>query len=456
MALSQEDTYIEYLESMKTQFGSDSNDSLSEIIEFIKQKKEEKIKADRFKKQTENFNNKLQMLIIFVKFLQENSNSFDLCIYGSFIRQLIEKILVSTASNDNYANPINHDIDIAIYFDEDAYKLNKDKLEKIIEFLKMCMLLGKYDSAYHFGNYKIISIYYKNVSDTTNETDGERAESGFIKKIMKNIPHYNIILQNINDDKDILKIDLLAYKNVFNTIWGTEFNINSLQITKLGISQDGYDFFQTLHSILNRYAICDIDFNKQNTEIQKRFSTRREKETIFNQVLHYITHRTKILDIGYQNIFSNSGYFNIIVEKDNPCDITGNEPPYYKIELQCGHILSLMAIVGIINIRGSEYTEAINCPLCRNTLLFKIIEKFPPKIKYPTIEYKSSFIEIEEYDRTYEKISRDNINYICGIMNHMSLQEINDILAENLDTRPGTRTNILNRTRMIFTERYLN
>ena len=82
---------------------------------------------------------------------------------------------------------------------------------------------------------------------------------------MINIPHYNLIFKNINSENDIIKIDLLAYKNINNDMWGNEFNINSMKLNNDGI--DSHNFFDTLVSILNRKAECNIDFESVLTKI---------------------------------------------------------------------------------------------------------------------------------------------------------------------------------------------
>lgn len=440
-----EDNYIKVLEKLQESLTSkrimtdqevDDCDSLDKIISYIKTQKEKTILEEKFKLQTANFKNKIEMISSFIKYSEELTHSKNICVYGSFVRSLFEKIFLSSAEVIGYGDPINHDIDIAIYFDIDDYKLNKEKFSGFIEQLKYLILLSKYDDNYSFGNYKIISVLNKTI--TNLKASPEQAEPGFIRKVMMDIPHYNIILKNKNNDSDLIKIDLLSYKEIASNMWGNDFDINSLKITNVGIKSNCDNFFQILSSILNKRATCQINFETITDMITDGYTMRSEKEKILNQIIYFLTHRTKILELGYTDIYSNTSYFDISTETENSCTITGNEPPFIKIKLDCNHELSLMAIAGLINIRGSEYTEAINCPLCREKLKFKLIEKIPEKIKSPDTVFKSEFFEIPEYEKTNLNNSIDNINYVAGLLSGLSLQQINEYREISANTSPNT------------------
>jgi len=459
-----EDNYITVLEKLQDALTSirimtdqevHNCDSLDKIISYIKTQKEKTILEEKFKLQTSNFKNKIEMISSFIKYSEELTHSKNICVYGSFVRSLFEKIFLSSAEVIGYGDPINHDIDIAIYFDIDDYKLNKEKFTNFIEQLKNLILLSRYDDNYYFGNYKIISVLNKTITNLKASPD--QAEPGFIRKVMMDIPHYNIILKNKNNDLDLIKIDLLAYKEIASNMWGNDFDINSLKITNLGIKSNCDNFFEILSSILNKTATCQINFETITNMITDGYTMRSEKEKILNQIIYFLTHRTKILELGYTEIYSDTSYFDISTETENSCTITGNEPPFIKIKLECNHELSLMAIAGLINIRSSEYTEAINCPLCREKLKFKLIEKIPEKIKSPNTVFKSEFVEIPEYEKTNLNNSIDNINYVAGLLSGLTLQQINEYREINANTTPNTwnvRPNTLTRIRRTNGELY--
>jgi hypothetical protein len=424
-----EDKYIETLQKLKENIGDDNKD-IDDIIKYINK---QKMKSKKFISQTENFKNKIEMVLSFIKYLDSLEMSSTMCIYGSFVRNLIEKIFVSGSDIIGYADPLNHDIDIAIYSDSYYYDSEKSKFSKLIESLQTLTVISKLsgDSIknYCFGKYKLVSVINKTITDDRNirnDENKERAEPGFIRKLMTNVPHYNLIFKHNEFPDDIIKIDLLAYKEIHNNTWGDEFDVNSLKLTMDGIGNTKYNFFDILDSILNKRAICNIDFEQNMSSITSSYVVRSEKEGILNQIMHFLTHRIKILDLGYTDIYSKRKFFDITVERESNCDITGNEPPYIKIKLECNHELSLMAIAGLINIRGSDYTEAINCPLCRQSLKFKLIDKLPLIIEFPQIEFKSEYVEIPDYERNYCCNSIDNTNYISGVMHGLSLKEINE------------------------------
>lgn len=437
-----EDTYIYSLEKLrekltynltqKKEYEEDIK-NIDNIISYItEQKTKMQIlkKHEKFITQTENFKNKIEMLISFTKYVDDFELSESMCIYGSFIRNLIEKILVSNSDIIGYADPINHDIDMAVFTESYNYDFGKDKFAKFIENLKTLSIISELitnddEKNFCFGKYKLVTIINKTLSDIKRVND--HAEPGFIRKMMINVPHYNLIFRNCESPDDIIKIDLLAYKELHNNMWGDEYNINSLKLTKSGIGNTKYNFFDTLYSIINKQAICNIDFENHLSKINGRYIIRSDKEPVLNQIMHFLTHRTKILDLGYTDICSNFKFLDINIEKDDDCNITGNSPPYIKIKLECSHELSLMALAGLINIRGSDYTEAINCPLCRQSLKFKLIDKPVKQIKFPQINGKSEFVDIPDYERDSNINSLDNINYISGVMYGLSLREINEV-----------------------------
>ena len=156
-------------------------------------------------------------------------------------------------------------------------------------------------------------------------------------------------------------------------------------------------------------------------------------ELRFNNFVNFIGFRTKILSVGYDNIFTdnNKQICDIYVEEKETCPITSAKPPYLSLNLECGHNISIMALAGLANIRQSDYSEAINCVMCREKLIPKMVDKPLNKIEIPDSSIVSDIfmkgqsrrnsisISIPQY-KNNEIMSKDNINIV---FEHLGLKD---------------------------------
>ena len=400
--MSYETDFINYLKSQ------DPSEENTKMIKYF----ENQIK---FKEQTEHYKDKIKVSMSLIKFIETMCPSYsNVTIFGSFTRNLLEKIFMNSAEK-GFGNPINHDIDLTVFDNIYNYKNGKDNFNDMISLFKIIENNDKFD--FNFYGYKIADITDK----TLRESDLSQF-AGFGKKIMLNVPHFVIVLKKNNQ---LIKYDLLAYKIVHDqNNWQNEYNTNSLSITNNGIvtnnpnKEKSYKFFNILHSILEREVVCNIPFKN----ILQNFSSklRIEKIQILNQIIWFMTNRTKVLSLGYNKISSDFTFFDYIIEKTEPCELTGNNAPYIKIKLECEHYISLMGLIGITNIRMSDWSESIKCPYCRANLDIKLIDIKPTEIQVPN-EPEKNLIILDDYEIDMIINSNDNQSYISHVLNKNQL-----------------------------------
>ncbi len=373
----------------------------------------------KFKKQSLHFQDKFRVVMSFIKFMKTMCTQANPKIYGSFTRNIFEKLFIHTA-DIGYGDPVNHDIDILVYSHKEDYITEIQEFSDFLSLLRIISNNITFD--FNFYGFKIVDVI-ENTIKTEDINDG----NGFVKKFMLNIPHYTIIL-----DKDNIKIklDLIAYKSQDHDFdsWQNEFNINSLSLSEEGImikknsgiivNDSSYNLFEVIYSIMNKNAICNMPF----MDIIYNFmhKTRSQKVTILNQIIWFMMNRLKILTLGYTNIYSDIGFFDYKIEKEEICVLSGNEPPYISLKLECGHYISLMGLAGIINVRSSEWTEAIKCPMCRKDINIVVTDKKPEKIKIPA-QPTRELIEIDKYETDGKLFSDENIEYINHLIRKQSL-----------------------------------
>jgi len=406
--MSSESTFIDYLNTLPE--SADTSSMISSMRKYF----ENQIK---FKKQTLHFKDKFNVIMSFIKFAKTICIKSNIKIYGSFVRTIFEKIFVSTA-DIGYADPVNHDIDIVFYNNKETFDSDMRNFYDFISLMQIVSNTDRYD--FNFYGFKVIDIIEKTI-----RPNDLKEETGFGKKFIIDIPHYVIILQK--DDIKI-KIDILCYKiaNYDFDTWQNEFNINSLTMTQDGIfgkdtfdnHSDSYNFYETINSIINKTAISNLPFESLTRHFT--YKMRSEKINICNQIIWFFANRMKIMSLGYTNIYSDNNFFDYAVENEEPCSVTGNEAPYIKIKLTCNHYMSIMALAGLVNIRSSEWSESIKCPLCRKDMDFAFIENKPTKIKIPQ-QPKKELETIDNYEIKDKIFSEENILYISTILKNQSL-----------------------------------
>ena len=402
--MSSESDFIAYLSTLP-----ESSDTQSMINYFKNQIK--------LKKQTLHFKDKFNVIISFIKFIKTICSQANIKIYGSFVRTILEKIFISTP-DVGYADPINHDIDIVLYDNTEIFDLDKRNFYDFISLMYIVSNTDKYD--FNFNGFKVIDIVEKTLRPNNIHED-----VGFAKKFLIDLPHYVIILKK--DDIKI-KIDLMSYKIInsnFDT-WQNEFNINSLTMTQDGIftknlinsNADSYNFYETINCIINKTAICNLPFD--NLIQSFTYKTRSDKINICNQIIWFFSNRMKILSMGYSQIFSDIMFFDYLIEREEVCQVSGNEPPYIKIKLACNHYISIMALAGLVNIRISEWSESLKCHLCRHDLNFAMMEKPPTLVQIPK-QPEKDLETIDNYEIKDTYFSDENIHYITTILKNQSL-----------------------------------
>merc|ERR1711916_20160 len=90
---------------------------------------------------------------------------------------------------------------------------------------------------------------------------------------------------------------------------------------------------------------------------------RENRAQILMRVVQTMEETCRLLDEGYTYVDIGHGRmlkFNI--ERNEPCPITAQEPPYINMYLDCGHTLSLMAFKSIVVKGANSSTESIRCP----------------------------------------------------------------------------------------------
>ena len=368
------------------------------ILEQIKILEDKvKILEDK-EKSTEYFKNKVKTIFSFVKYL-DNINNNSCKIYGSFVRQYIERCYMSLYDISNYGILYNHDIDIAVFDnvygdiygdidDNDEYKKYDIKYKELINILKTI-------NNTTFNNYIIHEI-----NDKT-----------------KNIPHNEIILLNTNN-QDKIKIDLLAFNFIHKcdkydcdncNNKNSDFDVNNMYMTSKYINlQDDVNFYDIQENIINKTAISYYPMQILNDNL-KISMDRKTKVEIYNHFIKFITFRTKIYLNGYNKIIADKKYklYKIEIETKENCPIIDAEPPYINLTLQCSHNISLMAFAQIVNIRSSEFTESILCPYCRSDLI--------PLVTEDELIINNNVL-----------MSPENMSTIIGILQGKSLDEINE------------------------------
>lgn len=385
-----------------------SNEYSRKLHEFIISYQLQKDKIDKTKEINHDIKEKIKTTFDFLNFVKTICKTAHPSIFGSFVRMLFERSFTGLSELDGYGNTINHDIDIYLY---------EEKLDYVhSDFKTLINVLQLMKSNMKFGDYNIHSIHDKTISATSKVIDNA-------KDRMLDVPHYVVILKNADN---IIKYDLLAYKIESTNTWTNEFDVNSLKISRRGVHCN-QSFFDTIINIMNKTAQCTIDFKKLILPLS-RSGYRSEKVKIFNDILFFGSMRTKILSLGYKQIYNGSvGTIMLSIEKDNDCPITSLQPPYIQLELDCNHKCSLMALAGIINVRASGDTESISCPFCRHTLIPKIsITTNPNKLKtYSDGVDKNDVVPVlPPYEIGEEIITKENRDYIIGLMYGLTPQQV--------------------------------
>jgi len=307
---------------------------------------------------------------------------------GSFIRQFFEfpYAIAEQFQEDGYGNPIGHDIDI-ILMGENSCTYSRGLSDSIKDVFVKTM--KKYQEYVNFSLInpeliKPIVIADKKlvqVADVTIRSTDIKDSDPVGRKVLKDIPHFVLKFMD-NTDKSIFEVDIMTHKPKNIDGWNNcDFNVNSCLLNQYGVTtKDKFDgFLDILNSVKNKEAICVIDFEKLNENATRIGVFRDEKVPYHMQIAWMLNNRFKILNVGYKTITSERKMVNYSIMDHEDCIITGCKPPYYNIQLNCGHEISLMSYIGIIEDSRFESSEAIRCPMCRENLAIDLVNS-PPKV----------------------------------------------------------------------------
>lgn len=353
---------------------------------------------------TEYIKKKMTMIMLILKYINTQCDTTSTFIYGSFVRNLIERIFVTEDDTSGYSNSKHHDINICIYDDKNDY------ITKYKYFNKFIQMITSLSEIYNLVNYKLAvysfnGYYITKIENITNTYiyDGD--------KLINDVPHYIIYMKD--ETGDVIQINLMTYWIYANTNFINDVNSLYIDIQGIKSSMRKANFFDIINNIKNRVALCYDNFNLNN--INSINGLRTKKEKYLKEMIYYLNNQTKIHEVGYNKIYSLSGYPIYNIETKEECILSGCEPPYINLKLECGHDISIMAFTGIVNIRNSEYIESINCPYCKKSLCLKLSIFLPPVLNIPTNNnyYKNNNNKsIKNYEKSRIIMSEDNIKYM--------------------------------------------
>ena len=171
-----ESKFITFIETLPKSGETD------EMIKYFKQQ-------IKFKTQTLHFKDKFNVIMSFIKFMKTICTNTDIQIYGSFTRNIIEKIFMNT-SEKGYGDPINHDIDMMIYKTKHDYE---SYITNFTDFISLLRIVSNNSSfEFNFYGFKVVDV----IETTIKEID-IHDETGFNKNFLLDIPHYVIILMKL-------------------------------------------------------------------------------------------------------------------------------------------------------------------------------------------------------------------------------------------------------------------
>ncbi len=444
-----------------------------EMVKYINKLEEQQKNQIKFKKSTDHLQEKFDTLIKIVKFIEKNIVESSCKIYGSFVRQMFEKMFLSTYDSSGYGDSENHDVDMTLFKSKDEFELHKKEFYNLIDTFEVMSKLD-YSADIKFGNFFVVRItestiklsnkhnqleslrkklidyiiLYNQHSDMQiSETDAYlpsrrmmqdrvkiRKLEEKIRNNFNNIPHFNIILKNPKTNQYII-IDLFAYPIKDDSEYNTsgDIDVNTIYITRDGILSKS-DFLTSIHSIMNRRGIMKINMKKIGEDLLHKTLTYEEKSRIYNQLVNFAGFRTKILSVGYDNIISDNQICDLSFENEKICEITKANPPYIVINLECSHSLSIMAFSGLVNIKSSTDTEFVSCPYCRNKLMPKFIDSKVSTSNVINIPDSSLISDI--YNSNVSRRESISINIPQPTRNEIISNENFSTLLEHIGLKP--------------------
>ena len=385
-------------------------ESMKIDVTSIKNKLQQIQSIGKFFKQRDTM---IQSFIKTIRKLTPNDNKPE--IRGDYGRKYVEcPLALENLFSDNvFGNPIGSSL--RFFFDDTTVA------EVIILMDKMRQTTERViEKRLQFGNYRLDKVYKEDLVVHSDENDEDLCTS--YTMIMTNInPPYTSFKCNVSniDEPSMCRISNIDF-----------FNFNSTNI---------------LIDLNQKRIITVTNISKEIINL-KNSMLRCEREAIWKNILTLLTYDIKYINQGYSYFdIGDNMMIDFVVEKEQQCTITMVQPPYMKINLICGHGLSIMAIYGLVYIGGSNDTESIKCPLCRYNLIPRLVKALPDemidnfRIKY----YEPEDFKIENqigefiFEDSAKKLdivaenSKDSNDYIDTIFT-LQLDEDEDILEPDM------------------------
>ena len=415
-------------------------DTLHNIMEQMKNENKEPDKRyDECIESVTAIKNKLSRLIT----IGNNANKRDIMI-ASFCRTAHEIIGVIPYTKGSYDRKRAEMISgLSDLFDDDVYG-NPIGSEITFIFKAALAHIGGYMEALRnttdrpiekrivFGNYRLDRVRRSNLHDV-------------VKKLNNAMPvqmAYEIIMTDIDTNVSIM---CNVAKNTAE---------EEMKFGVEGITQRTNDIINQQLDLIGRRAGSKKNYVKRVAKLS-RIMPRKKRARIWNDILKFIDSELSLLDEGYHYVDAGDNFtFNTEIEDKEQCPITCIDPPYIKIYMSCGHCISLQCVNGLINDGESEDTEAIKCPLCRETLI-------PVMIPAISVETKKKFeiktytlddfgkIDDEDHGIVMEKNTssvKEDIPRLTQQISQSMTADPTDVVIENTIIQPFIRHNNRNPT----------
>jgi hypothetical protein len=216
----------------------------------------------------------------------------------------------------------------------------------------------------HFGNYTLSSVLY----------DMESTD----------IPRYILELSHDDNEDEKMSIDLQLFPIIKNSEY---ISIEKLVFGDTMLSYDGMDVMKKNGDVSWVFDLYDCigDIWANNGRIFKRKKImditkdlnggktleRKNKVSRYLYLIRLYLRLVPLKLIDGINI-NMSGLPKYHIEKKEMCTYSLTDPPYICLDFECGHPMSLQGLSGLLIEGGSEDSEAILCPICRESLKMKI------------------------------------------------------------------------------------
>lgn len=164
-------THLESIINIIRQDTTKSDEEKAALVEFLNLN-------DKFKKSTDHFKSKFDALLSFIKFIETNVPQSYCKIYGSFVRQLFEKMFLSTYDKSGYGDSQNHDVDMNIFESNELYLESKIDFNNIIDTFEVMSKLD-FEANIRFGDFHLVRI--NELTINIDEDDSRRIE--FLRKL---------------------------------------------------------------------------------------------------------------------------------------------------------------------------------------------------------------------------------------------------------------------------------